>query len=263
MSMRTGKFYGNIILSGEIDLITGMHIGGSENISEVGGVDNPVLRDPISNEPYIPGSSIKGKMRSLLEQSEAAKKNGDEYFNRNSATDKRPVRRHECMEPECIVCRIFGATDKENSRPSRISVSDAFLINKDEIELDSMERYLTEIKYENTLDRITSAATPRQMERVPRGAKFGFTITYTVDQDMKEDGEEVKEDIKTIIGLLKLLQDEGLGGSVSRGYGRLRIKGLKTEVRLSNYYFGNTPVKEVEIPDMDTADVDEIIRYFE
>ena len=54
-------------LEGTLELLSGLRIGASEGEIRIGGVDNQVIRNPINNEPYIPGSSLKGKVRSLLE----------------------------------------------------------------------------------------------------------------------------------------------------------------------------------------------------
>ncbi|WP_297499767.1 type III-A CRISPR-associated RAMP protein Csm3, partial [Thermococcus sp.] len=60
-------FYGKVVIRGRIKALTGLHIGSQRDVSEIGGIDNPVIKDPHTGLPYIPGSSLKGKLRSLFE----------------------------------------------------------------------------------------------------------------------------------------------------------------------------------------------------
>jgi len=235
------KLYGKIRIKGRIKLLTGLHIGAADLGISIGDLDSRVVRDPVTSLPYIPGSSLKGKLRSLLER--AIKPN----FNRKHVTGSVIIRRHECTNPECEICRLFGATREskspssneqnsnsheernnaviqaveENSNlPSRIIVRDAFLTNEWIKKLESIESELpyTEWKSENTLDRITSAANPRHIERVPAGSEFDFEILYSL-----ENKKHVKEDLKNIFTAMKLLEDDYLGKSGSRGYGKIQF----------------------------------------
>ena len=54
-------------ITATIEIVTGLHIGGNNDEIKIGGIDNPVIKNPLTNEPYIPGSSLKGKIRSLIE----------------------------------------------------------------------------------------------------------------------------------------------------------------------------------------------------
>ena len=221
---------GKILFTGTIECKTGLHIGASKDSLAIGSIDTPVVRDPISRQPYIPGSSTKGKLRSLLERAK-----GLSY----DRLGGRGIRRHECTNPECEVCRLYGSTAQkknEGNMPARLSVRDSFLTPesvKDLEEIDTGLQY-TEWKFENGLDRITAAANPRQIERVPAGAKFHFEIVYDVEALRKE----VEEDANNLLMSLRLLEDDALGGHGSRGYGRICFHFQKMEGRKTDYYCG-------------------------
>jgi CRISPR-associated protein Csm3 len=183
---------GKIILFGVMVCDTGLHIGASGNNLDIGGIDSPVVRDPITREPYVPGSSLKGKMRSMLER----KLNLP--FDRHGGNG---VYRHECIDRSCPVCRVFGATGgregSDKNIPGRLIVRDMNMTRQSRELLEDIETGLqyTEWKFENSLDRVTAAANPRQLERVPRGTEFNFEIIYTVET---EDNKEIKEDLNNI-----------------------------------------------------------------
>ncbi|MGH3145588.1 MAG: type III-A CRISPR-associated RAMP protein Csm3 [Rubrobacter sp.] len=166
-----------IVIQGELEVITGLHVGSAAAGMQIGSVDSPVVRDPLSRRPYIPGSSFKGKLRSLLEAAE-----GKEY-NRSGGRD---ISRHECDSHEdaleCEVCRLFGSVGRNGgtNHPARLAVSDLALTEASFEELRTIETGLmyTEWKFENTLDRITSAAMPRQIERVPAGSVFEARLVF-------------------------------------------------------------------------------------
>lgn len=206
--------HGKVIIKGGFVCRTGLHIGASEAGLSIGGMDNPVVRDPLTRQPYIPGSSLKGKLRSLLERSldmEFNKKGGNEIW------------RHECNETSCPVCRLFGAsTDGRGGQniPSRLQFRDAFLTEESLSKLSELEEGLpfTEWKTENSLDRVTCAANPRPIERVPAGSVFEFEIVYTI-----EEHDEVRQDLDNLYAMLKLLEDDALGGGGSRGSGRVGV----------------------------------------
>lgn len=189
--------YGKLMISANIEVLTGMHIGGSDAYSAIGAVDSPVIRDVLSGLPMIPGSSLKGKLRSLL-----AKK-----YNPN------PLVNHSDDSPEIL--RLFGSTDK----PSRILVSDMVMSQKENQRIQDLGvDGPTEVKFENTINRITSEANPRQIERVIKGTKFDMEIIYEISEE-----EEAIEDIKLLKEGLDLLRYDYLGGHGSRGYGRVHI----------------------------------------
>lgn len=203
----------NIIFRGKIECVTGLHIGGGTEKLEIGGVDSPVIRHPHTKYPYIPGSSLKGKLRSLLE------------FAMGVVDEKgEPSKADE-------ITRLFGlgANEKEknNIGPTRVVIRDCHP-DKETIEMwenkvDSLLLY-TEYKAENTLNRITSAANPRFIERVVPGSKFDFEIIYSVFEISDEDTKDkINEDISRLIMAMRLLESNYIGKSGSRGYGKVKF----------------------------------------
>lgn len=211
------KLLGKIKLRGKIHLETGLSIGGSAVGIGIGGVDNPVIKD-VEGKPYIPGSSLKGKLRSLLEKSEG-----------KPLTQKLGgARIHICQSEsdfdKCPVCKIFGLPgEKDFSEPTRLIVRDSFLTPESEDELRNMQldTDFTEVKYENVIDRITSAANPRQMERVPAGACFNFEMIYNVFSEADKDR------FRDVLKTCELLENDYLGSSGTRGYGKIHFDGVK------------------------------------
>ena len=189
-----------ILVSTKLTVVTGLHIGGSKDSVEIGGIDNPVIKVATrKNQPYIPGSSLKGKMRCLLEQV-------------NGAT---AVGKSE------IVNNLFGYAS--NNQPSKLIVRDAYLSDasiKSLIEA-SLDMPYTENKYENTIDRIKGATVKggiRQSERVPAGAEFDVEMVINVwDND---NADELKQLLQQGIALI---ENDYLGGSGSRGYGQVKF----------------------------------------
>lgn len=212
---RRKPLQGKVILSGGVICRTGLHIGASKDNLDIGGLDAPVLRDPVTRKPYIPGSSLKGKLRSLFERRQGM------TYNRHSG---QGVFRHECVNPVCPVCRLFGAAggrDGDNI-PARLIVRDSLLTDASEERLRNIDTGLqyTEWKFENALDRITAAANPRQLERVPVGTEFTFEMAYNVEAI---DPKETREDLVNLLETLSLLEDDYLGGHGSRGYGKIQF----------------------------------------
>lgn len=196
--------FGKIKISGSIKVETGLHIGGSSAFSAIGAVDLPVIRDVWDNKPMIPGSSLKGKMRTLLAK---------QYVEVWGLTK-------EHNEDDDKVRRLFGSTsDKENPKISRLLFGDCFLSNAEE--LDELGIGTTEVKFENTISRKTAVAKPRQIERAVRGTKYQLNLIYNVETDKLE---EIKEDFKTLAEGFKLLEYDYLGGHGSRGYGQVKIE---------------------------------------
>lgn len=223
---------GKVIIKGKLTCVTGLHIGAARESLEIGGIDAPVLRDPITRTPYIPGSSLKGKLRCLFERKE------DKQFNRSGGGG---VWRHECTDQSCKVCRVFGATGGREGEniPSRLVVRDCLLTEESLDKLRKIETGLqyTELKFENSLDRVTAASNPRQLERVPAGTEFEFEIIYDVET---ANNGEVKEDINNILDALNLLEDDYLGGHGSRGYGKVKFKVDTFQSRKIAYYTATT-----------------------
>lgn len=200
-----------------ITVITGLHIGGSSENVEIGGIDNPVIKLASENNvPYIPGSSLKGKMRCLLEQTFGATQVG--------------------LSPE--VNNLFGITEnktnKTSNQPSKLIVRDAMLSGKSMKALlgyENLDMPYTENKFENTIDRVRGVAEhPRQTERVPAGAVFNAEFILNIWDDDKEE-----ELLALFEKGMHLLENDYLGGSGSRGYGQIKFgEYKKTELSEAN-----------------------------
>jgi len=209
------------VVTGKIKLLTGLHIGGSSDIIEIGGMDNPVIKHPVTNEPYIPGSSLKGKIRSLIELAYGK-------VNRNGEV-------HKCLDVNCPVCRVFGSSpDNEASAlkrgPTRVIFRDVFIDEgyKKEMERKGLTVYdIIEEKAENVLNRITAEAKPRRLERVIPGVEFRFELVYRVF-DTGDGGQKDEELFEKVIRKgLKLLELDCLGGYGSRGSGKIKFEGVE------------------------------------
>lgn len=196
--------YGKIQITGTIEVLTGMHIGGSTAFAAIGAVDAPVIKDVRSGLPMIPGSSLKGKMRSLLarEYNQAVVKPDDD--------DEK-------------LTRLFGSAKKGNVKRSRVLFSDMVLVNENELRKRGLQN-MTEIKFENTINRATAVANPRQIERAVRGSLFYLDLIYEVE----EEGEII-EDMQVLGEGMKLIQYDYLGGHGSRGYGKVRFQDIFAE----------------------------------
>lgn len=211
------KFVKNIILKGKVEVLTGLHIGGSKDKLEIGGVDSPVVRNPKTNYPYIPGSSLKGKMRMSLEYS---------LGKVNVTTDKAGKLHGEVSTDENI-CRIFGTSASgADYGPTRLTIRDA---GPDAATVEMWRKDLntelpyTELKSENFIDRLTSEANPRFLERVVAGSQFDVELIYGIF-DFNDGGEKDIRNFKFVLEGLRLLEHSGIGGSVSRGYGQIRFR---------------------------------------
>jgi len=208
--------FAKIKLTGAIELQSGLHIGGSTAFAAIGAVDSPVVKDPISNLPIIPGSSLKGKTRTLLAQAYNTK-----VADNPNADDPK-------------ITRLFGATSGGGDNGAqlikgRLLFRDAFLSNKEALNERGV-RTFTETKFENTINRITSEAKPRQIERSIKGSTFNFELIYEMN-----NADEVEEDFETIVAGLKLLELDYLGGNGSRGYGKIKFNDLKAETVFGTY----------------------------
>lgn len=197
-----------------MELVTGLHVGGNKENVEIGGIDNPVIRAAIKdNQPYIPGSSLKGKIRSLLEQIAGA----SEVGNNNDIND------------------VFGFA--KDNKPSKIIFRDAYLNETSEKALkqsENLDMPYTEGKWENVIHRIKGTAEhPRQTERIPAGVSFNVEIVINV-WDINEDGENTLDLLKKGI---HALENDYLGGSGSRGYGQVKFSPLVTvDIPFDKYF---------------------------
>lgn len=202
--------FAKIEITGEIEVVSGLHIGASDAFAAIGAIDSPVIRDVYSDFPMIPGSSLKGKIRSLLSKA---------YPNPN-------VIEKTADDDSDNILRLFGCAKKDKLKNSRLIFSD-MVMDKDNWEklkklgLQSQ----TEAKFENTISRMTSEANPRQIERVVRGATFPLQLIYNVENE-----DEIIEDITLLKEGMTLLSYDYLGGSGSRGYGKVRFSGVAANV---------------------------------
>jgi len=244
------KLIGKLLLEGELHCETGLHIGAGKGSLEIGGADNPVVKDAFGR-PYIPGSSLRGKLRSLLEQATGLAMPCElAYLSKRKGQE---VRIHQSDRPNDEICLLFGRSPGRLERvageplegavatPARLTVCDAPL-DLDSITppmRENLDDELTEVKSENSIDRITSQANPRTLERVPAGARF--RVRFLLDVLCEED--------KCLLALLaqglRLLEDDALGGGGSRGSGRVRLAGLRLVWRKRAYYAAGAAEEEM------------------
>jgi CRISPR-associated protein Csm3 len=221
------RLIGKLFINGRIKALTGLHIGGSKTDAAIGDIDNCVVKTS-EGVPYIPGSSLKGKIRSLLEKKEG----------RNLCI---------CGKKGCKICVIFGTgADKrsEEAGPTRLMVRDCHLTEETKRKMENkkgefreLDLIYTESKWENLIDRLTSRADhPRQTERVPQGAEFDFQMVFNFMEE-----QDVERFYYLMLGL-SLLEDDYLGGNGSRGYGRIEFKDLQIAVKtIADYEGTNEP----------------------
>lgn len=271
---------GKLTLTSQLSAETGLHIGGGGENLDIGGLDKPVIRDPLTKYPYLPGSSIKGKLRSILERllNKPLNRQGGSGTWRYESDDLNDgfteVEKDRFIAYEgartCQISRLFGSTggsnfwmpietareeglyeeNKNNSTyiinnqncikikrgrnaPARLIIRDCHLIPESAEKLKQVDTglYMTEWKFENGIDRVTAAANPRQLERVPAGSKFQFELVYTV-----ENKDQVIEDLQNIAIALAILEDDALGGHGSRGYGKVRFQNFQFSYRSLEQY---------------------------
>lgn len=216
-------------LEGTITLKSGLHIGSGNMEMHIGGTDSPVIKHPHTLEPYIPGSSLKGKVRSLLEMAsglmihtEGGVVSTKILGNKNLSDDDKK----KAVE----IIKIFGSggDDKEENAdigPTRVSFADCYLDEEWKKQAQGNRWQLTEVKSENSINRIKGTAEhPRFIERVPEGTRFNFSLTFKI----LDEGDEALFD-KLLTGL-KLLEFDALGGSGSRGYGRIKFEFKDTAI---------------------------------
>ncbi len=207
-------------LTGRIRLRSGLHIGAGKDTVEIGGLDQPVVKDPLTGAPYIPGSSLKGKMRSLLEVGVFMARNPE---TRDAVMHGKPC---ACGHRSCPVCVLFGAHKPPQDcdsdlGPSRLLVRDAMLCESD-MERFKAGRLPMEIKNENTINRVNGVAEhPRPLERVPAGACFDLNIALKI-----YEGDAPEDLAQWLYKALKLIELDALGGGSSRGSGQVVFEEL-------------------------------------
>lgn len=197
--------FAKIEITGKMELVTGLHIGGNGAFAAIGAVDSPVIRDTLTGDPIVPGSSLKGKLRTLL-----AKKYNEKVVEHSKDAD--------CIQT------LFGTAKGTDGKPKpgRLLFSDMFIENKNI--LQDRDIRTTEVKFENSISRATAVANPRQIERVIRGVVFGVDVIYELD-----DNADIIQDFELLKEALIMLQYDYLGGSGSRGYGKVRFTELKAD----------------------------------
>lgn len=200
---------------------SGLHIGGGDAEMHIGGIDNAVVRNPLTQRPYIPGSSIKGKIRSLLEWRSGAVRSAplgwSDFINAGES------------ESVLMILKLFGVagsdqlTNEQAARigPARLSFWDCEMSDGWMKMLAESNQLPTEAKSENSIDRISGKAlNPRYTERVVAGTAFDFRLSLKV---LDCDGEDMR---KTVLAGLRLLKFDSLGGSGSRGYGKVKFENV-------------------------------------
>ena len=236
------QLVGKLILSGDLHCETGLHIGAGKGSLEIGGADNPVVKDAFGL-PYIPGSSLRGKVRSLLENAMGLTSPAELVY--LSKRRGQEVRIHQSDRPDDEICLLFGRSpgrverveggetgENRAASPARLTIYDAPL-EQESITAqmrENLDDEITEVKSENAIDRITSQANPRTLERVPAGARF--KVRMVLDVLCEED----KALAARVIEGLRLLEDDALGGGGSRGSGRVRFANLKLVWRNRAFY---------------------------
>ena len=244
------KLIGKLILEGEMLCESGLHVGAGKGSLEIGGADNPVVKDA-QGRPYVPGSSLRGRIRSLLEQATGMAVPSELVY--ISKRKGQEVRIHQSDRPDDEICILFGRSpgrvekasggDESGAQatPARLSVFDAPLIPGSITPQmrENLDDELTEVKSENAIDRITSQANPRTLERVPAGARF--RIRMVLDLLCPEDSVLPA----LLVQGLRLLEDDALGGGGSRGNGRVSFDNLKLTWRGRDYYADGADEREV------------------
>lgn len=205
-------------ITGEISCLSNLHIGGGKDTLGIGAMDNPVIKHPITMEPYIPGSSLKGKMRCSMERMER---------DLSEATNEKP-----CACDQCMVCRIFGSLNNTKKRvaPTRLIVRDAPLTEKsrEQVYTSIAEgRGIFDVKSETAINRSTGQAqngSLRQVEYVPSGLSFKLELVLQVF-----DGDREDECIAYVKKALKAVEDTYIGGMGSRGYGQIKLVNMQLD----------------------------------
>jgi CRISPR-associated protein Csm3 len=251
------QLIGKLILSGDLHCETGLHIGAGKGSLEIGGADNPVVKDAFGL-PYIPGSSLRGKVRSLLENALGLTSPAELVY--LSKRKGQEVRIHQSDRPDDEIGLLFGrsplrldrvegeALDARSATPARLTIYDAPL-DQDSITpqmRENLDDEITEVKSENAIDRITSQANARTLERVPAGARFKVRLVV----DILCDDDKVLP--ARVLEGLRLLEDDALGGGGSRGSGRVSFKSLKLAWRGRSFYSSGASETELATGDLGT-----------
>lgn len=303
-SLTQKPLLGKFRLTNTLVVETGLHIGGGGENLDIGGLDKPVIRDPLTQSPYLPGSSIKGKLRSISERlfnkplnrpggSGTYRYESDDLEDGYTEVDGLLIPYQGART--CPISRVFGSTggskfwmktnvaqaqglieagsrtrtiegeeytqiNRGRNAPARLIVRDCHLLPESAEKLQKVDTglYMTEWKFENGIDRITAAANPRQLERVPAGAMFQFEMVYTI-----EDASQAVEDLKNIAIALAILEDDALGGHGSRGYGKVKFQDFKIFYRnLAQYRQATGGGTDFLQPIQSVANTSELLENF-
>ncbi len=244
------KLIGKLIVEGEMHCETGLHVGAGKGSLEIGGADNPVVKDA-HGRPYVPGSTLRGRIRALLEQATGMAIPSELVF--ISKRKGQEVRIHQSDRPDDEICILFGRSpgrmekvgggdiESNHATPARLSVFDAPLAPESITPQmrETLDDELTEVKGENAIDRITSQANPRTLERVPAGARFRVRMVLDIlcPEDAALPG--------LVVQGMRLLEDDALGGGGSRGSGRVRFDNLRMTWRGKDYYASGAAEREI------------------
>ena len=198
-----------ILVKGKIHLVTGLHIGAGNDEIHIGGIDNQVVKDR-DGWPYIPGSSLKGKIRCLLEIAEGT------FGTRRTKNEVKTLPSNSKEFPNSLIPKMFGDTEGERTR---LLFRDCFISEESKKLLLEQSIPATESKSENSINRLTGKAdNPRNTERAISGLDFDYEIVVRLFENDKE--EEIKAEL---IKGMKMLENDALGGSGSRGYGKIKF----------------------------------------
>jgi len=244
------RLIGKLILEGELHCVTGLHVGAGKGSLEIGGADNPVVKDSLGR-PYIPGSSLRGRIRALLEQTTGMAVPSELVY--LSKRKGQEVRIHQSDRPDDEICILFGRTpgrmdravgealESNHASPARLAAFDAPLdvASITPAMRENLDDELTEIKSENAIDRITSQANPRTLERVPAGARF--QVRFVIDMLCEEDAVL----LPLFVQGMRLLEDDALGGGGSRGSGRIKFTNINLTWRGKGYYANGAEQKSL------------------
>lgn len=301
---------GKFRLQSTLVVKTGLHIGGGGENLDIGGLDKPVVRDPLTQYPYLPGSSIKGKLRSILERfynkplnragsRDTYRYESDDWVDGYSQVDSGDPIAYQGART-CPISRLFGSTGGSNfwvesnlrrqeelevvesqgrvvtreidgveytqikrgrNHPARLMIRDCHLQEESAKKLQRVDTrlYMTEWKFENGIDRVTAAANPRQIERVPADSRFEFELVYTV-----EDVQQGVEDLQNIAVALSILEDDALGGHGSRGYGKVEFCNFRCFWRDFKQYRQVTPDEAISfrLPFLEFEDTEALLAGF-
>jgi CRISPR-associated protein Csm3 len=232
------QLVGRVVIHADMHLVTGLHVGVGEELGI--GKATEVLRDPLTSEPYIPGSSLRGKMRSLAERVQGIE------IGENTTQDIDGTKIHACKTAElyqkCIICPVFGVTDMEFATPTRLIVRDARLGDESKERLKGARTDLpfAEVKTEVAIDRVTSAAVPRDIARIPAGVTFdNVELSFALYE------EKDLERLRVVFRALSYVEDDYLGGHGARGYGRVAFR----NIRMTAKDYRTDPIAKTPCPD--------------